>query len=135
MWIAESPDLIHWGNHRFLAAPRPNMWDCARIGAGAAPIDTPDGWLDIYHGADADGRYCLGAMLLDRDEPSTVRARSIEPFMTPVEPYEREGFYGDCIFTNGQIVKGDEIELYYGASDTVICRATVSMNVVMNTLK
>ena len=65
IWIAQSPDLRHWGNHRCVARTRKGMWDSARIGAGCAPIRTGEGWLMIYHGADASHRYCLGAMLLD----------------------------------------------------------------------
>ncbi|HMG91873.1 MAG TPA: hypothetical protein VK589_17575, partial [Chryseolinea sp.] len=52
IWIAESPDCIHWGHHKCLAKTRPGMWDSARIGAGCSPIHTPQGWLAIYHGAD-----------------------------------------------------------------------------------
>lgn len=51
IWIAESPDLTHWGNHRCIAHSRPGMWDSARVGAGASPIRTEKGWLEIYHGA------------------------------------------------------------------------------------
>src|SRR5262249_47165831 len=76
IWLAESPDLLHWGNHRCLAITRNAMWDSARIGAGAAPIKTSKGWLEIYHGADAANRYCLGGLLLDPNDPSKVLARS-----------------------------------------------------------
>ena len=64
IWLAESPDLVHWGNHHCLVHSRPGMWDSARVGAGAAPIRTSEGWLEIYHGANHGHRYCLGAMLL-----------------------------------------------------------------------
>lgn len=134
IWIAESPDLRHWGNHRCVARTRKTMWDSARIGAGCAPIRTDEGWLTIYHGADADNRYCLGAMLLDAADPSKVLARSEKPIMEPEAPYEREGFFGNVIFTNGQIVDGDRIQLYYGASDRVICRADFSVREILKTL-
>ncbi len=123
IWIAESPDLIHWGNHRCLAHSRPGMWDSARVGAGAAPIRTPEGWLEIYHGADAKNRYCLGALLLDLEAPWKVVARSREPIMEPIADYERTGFFGNVVFTNGHVVDGDTLTIYYGASDSVICGA------------
>ena len=107
IWLAESPDLVHWGGHRCLAHSRPGMWDSARVGAGAAPIRTPDGWLEIYHGADADHRYCLGALLLDLESPWKVLARSREPIMEPIADYERTGFFGNVVFTNGHVVDGD----------------------------
>lgn len=134
MWIAESDDLKHWGNHRCIARTRPGMWDSERIGAGAAPVKTEEGWLEIYHGADKNNRYCLGAMLLDLNDPSKVLARSTEPLMTPDMDYERVGFFGDVIFTNGQVVDGDTITFYYGASDEVICKATVSIREILKTL-
>lgn len=135
IWIAESPDLYHWGNHRCVARTRKGMWDCARIGAGCAPIRTAEGWLVLYHGADDRNRYCLGAMLLAADDPSKVLARSERPFMEPEAPYELEGFFGNVIFTNGHLVDGDRIRMYYGASDKVICRADLSVTDILENLR
>jgi predicted GH43/DUF377 family glycosyl hydrolase len=58
----------------------------------AQPVKTPHGWLEIYHGATAEHRYCLGAFLMDLDDPSIVLARSTEPIMVPTERYELSGF-------------------------------------------
>src|SRR3990170_1292430 len=135
IWLAESPDLVHWGRHRCIAHSRPGFWDSARIGAGAAPIRTPDGWLEIYHGADGDHRYCLGALLLDLESPWKVLARSREPIMEPVADYERTGFFGNVVFTNGHVVDGDTLTLYYGASDSVICGARLSIREILQTLR
>jgi predicted GH43/DUF377 family glycosyl hydrolase len=135
IWLAESPDLVHWGQHRCLAHSRPGMWDGARVGAGAAPIRTPEGWLEIYHGADCKSRYCLGALLLDLDAPWKVLARSFDPIMEPVAEYERIGFFGNVVFTNGHVVDGDTLTLYYGASDSVICAASLSIQTILKTLR
>ncbi|MCC8199307.1 MAG: glycoside hydrolase family 130 protein [Tannerellaceae bacterium] len=135
IWLAESPDRLHWGNHTCLAVTREGKWDSARVGAGAAPIKTADGWLEIYHGATKEHRYCLGALLLDLNDPSKVIARSEEPIMEPVAPYEQTGFFGNVVFTNGQYVEGDTIYMYYGASDEVICGATLSIREILQTLK
>lgn len=135
IWIARSPDLRHWGDHRCVARTRRGMWDSARIGAGCAPIRTDRGWMAIYHGADEKNRYCLGALLLDADDPSRVLARSDRPIMEPAAPYERTGFFGDTVFTNGHIVEGDRIALYYGAADSVICRADFSIGELLATLE
>lgn len=134
IWLAESPDLLHWGNHRCLAHTRPAMWDSARVGAGASPILTPEGWIEIYHGANEENRYCLGALLLDREKPWVVLARSRDPIMEPLADYERNGFFGNVVFTNGHIVDGDMLTLYYGASDSVICGARFSINQILKTL-
>jgi predicted GH43/DUF377 family glycosyl hydrolase len=135
IWIAESPDLVHWGQHRCLAHSRPGMWDSARVGAGAAPIRTPEGWLEIYHGANGEHRYCLGALLLDLESPWQVLSRSCEPIMEPVADYERTGFFGNVVFTNGHVVDGDTVTLYYGASDSVICGARLSLQKILRTLR
>ncbi len=134
IWLASSDDLVHWGDHRPVARTRPGKWDSQRIGAGAAPIWTERGWLEIYHGADKNSRYCLGALLLDLHQPWKVLARSDEPIMEPVETYEKTGFFGNVVFTNGHLVKGDDITLYYGASDSVICAATLSIREILASL-
>jgi predicted GH43/DUF377 family glycosyl hydrolase len=134
IWMAFSHDLTHWGGHRPMARTRPVMWDSARIGAGAAPIYTEKGWLEIYHGADQNSRYCLGALLLDLHEPWKVLARSLEPIMEPQAEYEQNGFFGKVVFTNGHLVNGDEITLYYGASDSVICGARFSIQRLLASL-
>ncbi|SPE52216.1 conserved hypothetical protein [Verrucomicrobia bacterium] len=131
LWLAQSPDLLHWGNHRCLAHSRPGMWDSARIGAGASPIRTPEGWLEVYHGADSGNRYCLGALLLDLEEPWKVLARSRDPIMEPAADYELSGFFGKVVFTNGHLVDGDALTLYYGASDSVICGARFSIQEIL----
>ncbi|MBN1674528.1 MAG: glycoside hydrolase family 130 protein [Kiritimatiellae bacterium] len=135
MWISRSPDLRHWGEHRCIARKRPGMWDCERIGAGAAPIRTEAGWLQIYHGTDSANRYCLGAMLFDLREPATLLARSDAPIMEPTADYEKKGFFSNVVFTNGHVVDGDAITLYYGASDRVVCGATLSIRAILESLR
>jgi len=134
IWLAESPDLIHWGKHKCIATTRHGLWDSNRVGAGGAPIRTVSGWLEIYHGADSNNRYCLGALLLDINDPSKVLARSIDPIMEPIKTYEQTGFFGNVIFTNGHYVKGDDIFMYYGASDEVICGARFSISEILSGL-
>lgn len=134
IWLAESPDLVHWGRHRCIAMTRPSHWDSARIGAGAAPIRTDHGWLAIYHGADRHHRYCLGALLLDLNDPGRVLARSDTPLMEPSAPYERKGFFGEVVFTNGHVVDGDSVTIYYGASDSVVCGAHISLDAILSHL-
>ena len=134
MWVARSPDLLHWGRHESLAAPRKGKWDSARIGAGASPIKTDKGWLTTYHGANEENTYCLGAMLLDLDDPTKVLARSDAPIMVPTTDYEKHGFFGTVVFTNGHVVDGDAVTVYYGASDEVICGAQFSIEEILGTL-
>jgi predicted GH43/DUF377 family glycosyl hydrolase len=135
IWLAESPDGCHWGNHKCIAKTREGKFDSKRLGAGAAPIKTAGGWLEIYHGATQENRYCLGALLLDLNDPSIVVARSEEPIMIPTESYERTGFFGEVIFTNGHIIDGDQIQMYYGAADEYVGLATFSIAAILKTLE
>jgi predicted GH43/DUF377 family glycosyl hydrolase len=135
IWIAQSPDLKHWGNHKCIATTRENHWDSARVGAGAAPVRTSEGWLEIYHGASQDHRYCLGALLLEINDPSKIVARSEQPIMEPTTEYEKTGFFGNVVFTNGQLVNGDTLTIYYGASDEVICRAEFSISEILSSFQ
>lgn len=134
MWLAESPDALHWGNHKCLIKTRQGFWDSARVGAGAAPIKTKKGWLEIYHGADIKHRYCLGAFLMDLNDPSKVIARSSEPIMVPTEMYELSGFFGFVVFTNGHVVNGDRLTIYYGAADEFVCGAHFSIKEILATM-
>lgn len=134
IWVSKSPDMIHWGDHACVATTRPGRWDSQRVGGGAAPIRTERGWLAIYHGADARSRYCLGGLLLDLEDPRRVLARSETPVMEPEAEYEKKGFFGDVVFTNGHVVDGDKILIYYGASDTVVCGASCPLSGLLATL-
>ncbi|AIQ66133.1 glycosidase [Paenibacillus stellifer] len=134
MWIAESPDLLHWGNHRFLMGLRPGAWDGGRMGGGAVPIRTDRGWLALYHGADAKHRYCMGAVLLDLEDPGKVVARSTRPFMEPEADYELNGFFGGVVFSCGALLIGDTVRMYYGAADEVMAVADIPLAEVFDTL-
>lgn len=137
IWLASSPDGIHWGDHHCLIKTREDSWDSARVGAGASPIKTDRGWLEIYHGANEQHQYCLGAFLLDSKDPSRVIARTEQPIMVPDADYERSGFFGNVVFTNGHIMDpdGDTVIVYYGASDEFVCGASFSLNEIFSLLK
>lgn len=134
MWIAYSPDLMSWGDHHFLLGTEPGNWDSGRTGGGAIPIKTDRGWLEIYHGATPDDYYCLGAALLDLDEPHKIIARGKAPIMVPEAPYEKEGFVPNVIFSCGALVNGDTVSIYYGAADTVMAGADMSISEILNYL-
>jgi len=134
IWIAESPDLHCWGNHRCLMGPCPGHWDETKIGAGAVPFKIDRGWLEIYHGVDRNNRYCLGAVLLDGAEPWKIIARANKPILEPQANYERKGFFGNVVFSCGLLCEDDKVRIYYGAADTVICYAELSLKEIIATL-
>lgn len=136
IWLASSPDGIHWGHHHCLIRTRKEHWDSKRVGAGAAPIKTSKGWLAIYHGANEAHQYCLGAFLLDLADPSIVLARTGPPIMLPLATYEQTGFFGNVVFTNGHVIDadGDRLTIYYGAADEHVCAAHFSVQEILSHL-
>ena len=135
IWIAESDNLLQWGNHRHLFGVRPGMWDSARIGGGTVPIRTDKGWLEFYHGATKDNRYAMGAVLLDPDDPARVIARSRTPVLEPEADYEKRGFFGEVVFSCGVLAEGDTIRMYYGVADTSMAGAELSLSEVLDSLE
>ena len=135
IWLARSPDLIHWGAHAPVLLPRPGMWDSARVGASTVPFLTADGWVEIYHGADENNVYCMGVALISRDDPAKVLARSAKPLMRPETDYEREGFFGGVVFSCGADVQSDgTVTVYYGASDETTCAATTTVDELLHSV-
>lgn len=135
IWIAESSDLLSWGNHRRVMGIRENYWDDGRVGGSAVPIKVNDGWLEIYHGADKNNRYCLGAVLLDVEKPWKVLARSQFPILQPEMDYEINGFFGQVVFNCGVLLEGDLVKIYYGAADTSLCYAETAVGDILKSLK
>ena len=136
IWFASSDNLLDWGRHQAVICPRAGKWDCERVGAGASPIRTPEGWLELYHASDQRTRYCTGALLLDLHEPWKVLARSEEPFLFPEAAYERSGLVPDVIFHSGFVQNGgDKLDLFYGAGDSLTCGCSVSIADILSTLK
>lgn len=134
IWIAESPDLTCWGNHRFCLAPRTGFWDDTKLGAGAVPLKTQAGWLEVYHGADQDNRYCLGAVLTDTTQPWKVLARTEKPIFEPQADYEIEGFFENVVFSCGLLCEEGRLKIYYGLADTSIGYAEIPLQDVLKSL-
>ncbi|MDD5152960.1 MAG: hypothetical protein PHS95_03160, partial [Candidatus Pacebacteria bacterium] len=115
--------------------PRVNAWDGMKVGVAAPPIKTPHGWLLLYHGISrSHGTYRVGAVLLDKDDPTVVISRSTDPIFEPEEPYEKVGIVNNVVFPCG-ITKRDELlYVYYGGGDKVIGVATIELDLLIQTL-
>ena len=133
IWMSQSDDLRTWDRHVLvLKARRGAWWDANKIGLSPPLIETPEGWLMLYHGVryTASGAlYRMSAALLDLAQPSKVLARADDWFFGPEEPYERVGDVGNVVFSCGVTLRddGDTINMYYGAADTCIALATGSV--------
>jgi predicted GH43/DUF377 family glycosyl hydrolase len=140
---ALSPDCIFWGKHKLLMGPRSDNFDSIKVGAGAPPIRLPQGWLLLYHGVgpasdeSPAGYYCVGAALLDLDDPTRVIARSPEPLICPERLYEREGYVPNVIFPTGAVLRnnGEILDLYVGAADEVVVQLSVQTDAVLSRLE
>jgi predicted GH43/DUF377 family glycosyl hydrolase len=133
MWMSYSDDLRNWGGHEMmLEARRGGWWDADKIGLSCPLIETPQGWLGIYHGVkrNAGGAiYRLGLALFDLEAPGKCLRRGDEWILGPQEPYELQGDTHNVIFPCGCTVgaDGDALHLYYGAADSSIATATGSI--------
>lgn len=135
IWVSYSPDLMNWGECEVVMTPREGFWDDYRIGASVPPIETPEGWLEIYHGVkmtSAGPIYRIGTALLDLEDPGRVIKRSDSPILSPREDYERIGDVFNVCFACGAVVdeKGN-MKVYYGAADTSICVAGTTLEEIM----
>lgn len=127
---ADLAELLIWRDHHFLAGPQA-AWEEVKIGGGAPPVRTPDGWMLIYHGVagqiieQADHqpfvRYCAGIMLLDHDDPRRVIYRSSTPILEPEIDEERSGVVSNVVFPTAVDPRADgTFDVYYGMADAAI---------------
>ncbi len=132
IWYAESPDLLHWGNHSCLMRPGDNEWEEEKIGAGPQPIKTPDGWLLLYHGCGRNSIYSLFLCLLDMHDPRKILKRGTAPILIPEDKWEKNGFFPNVVFSNGWVLMPDgTVKIYYGAADNSVCMVEAIMDIVL----
>ena len=123
LYLIYSDDLLTWDGGVEILKPR-FPWEFVQIGTCGSPIELDEGWLLLIHGVGPVRRYTIGAVLLDKADPSKVLARSREPFVRP-EPSEREGYVPNVVYTCGGMRQGDMIILPYAVSDTFCQFATI----------
>ena len=135
IWLSRSPDLIHWGECRVVLRRGCTRWASSKIGP-TPPIKTDKGWLEIYHGVldtFSGFRYCIGACLLDLEQPEKVLGVMKSYLLAPETEYERDGIIPNVVFTTGCVVDPEsrELRIYYGASDTSIGLATGNVDEIV----
>jgi predicted GH43/DUF377 family glycosyl hydrolase len=140
IWMSYSPDLRNWGGHRLLLrARRGAWWDANKIGLSPPLIETPRGWLLLYHGVrtTASGAlYRVGLALLDRARPEVCLLRGESWIFGPEATYERRGDVNNVVFPCGTTLAddGDTLMMYYGAADTSIGVARGSLGGILEWL-
>ena len=140
IFISESPDMEYWGKHRHVMGKSPEWWEAVKVGGGAAPIETTEGWLLFYHGVTGSCNgfiYSIGGAILDIDNPSVVKYRCQNFLLTPEEWYEERGFVPNVCFPCAAICDPADgrIAIYYGAADSYIGLAFTRADEVMAYIK
>jgi predicted GH43/DUF377 family glycosyl hydrolase len=129
LYLIYSDDLYSW--QRGVAILKPQFpWEFVQIGNCGSPIELDEGWLLLTHGVGPVRRYSIGAVLLDKADPSKVLARSREPLVRP-EPSEREGYVPNVVYTCGAMRHNNQILLPYSVSDTFSNFATIEIAALM----
>ena len=123
-------DNVHfWHEYSVLLEPA-FPWEWVQIGNCGSPIETEAGWLVLSHGVGPMRRYCIGAFLLDRDDPRKVIGRLREPLLQPTES-ERDGYVPNVVYTCGVLLHGGELVIPYGIADSATGFATVPVDSVL----
>lgn len=126
-----------WLKGEFSIGPRPTMWDSRKVGVGAPPLKTDDGWLLIYQGVGEQdsSKYKIGAMLLDLQDPTKVTHRTNHPIIEPTEHYENNLAKFGVVYPCGAVIIDGQLFVYYGGSDSVTCVATANLKEFLTGLK
>jgi len=133
LYLLQSEDLHMWEGGQAILKPE-FPWEFVQIGNCGSPIELDEGWLLLTHGVGPVRKYSIGAVLLDKADPSRVLARSREPLVRP-QPSEREGYVPNVVYTCGALRHGDLIIMPYAVSDTFSNFATIRVKALMDILR
>lgn len=141
IFLSESPDLTYWGKHRkVMSKGGTGWWQGVKIGAGAVPIETSEGWLLFYHGVSGTCNgfvYSIGAVILDKENPAKVLYRTRDYLLTPEKDYETRGFVPNVVFPCATLhdAATGRIVIYYGAADTYVAAAFAQVEELVEYIK
>ena len=129
IWLLFSDDLYTWNGGFKLMEPR-YPWEAVQMGNCGSPLEIDEGWLVLTHGVGPVRNYCLGACLLDRDDPSRVLARTPKPILQP-SPDERDGYVPNVVYSCGAVVHGRDLLIPYGVADSFTAVATARVDDIL----
>jgi len=140
IYLSQSPDLTYWGKHRLVMKTTHYWWKNTKLGAGAVPIETTEGWLLIYHGVCTTCSgfiYSIGAALLDLEDPSKIISDCANYILTPEAPYETIGFVANVCFPCATLQDADtgRMAIFYGAADTYCALAFTQVDELIAFIK
>jgi predicted GH43/DUF377 family glycosyl hydrolase len=132
LYLIYSDDLYRWEGGQAILKPQ-FPWEFVQIGNCGSPIELEEGWLLLTHGVGPVRKYSIGAVLLDKRDPSRVLARSSEPLLRP-EPSEREGYVPNVVYTCGAMTHDDQLILPYAVSDSYSNFATMKISALLQAM-
>ena len=132
-FIMSSDDIHYWTDPEIILRPAA-MWEAVKVGNCGSPIETEAGWLVITHGVGAMRKYCIGAALLDLDDPSKVLGRLKDPLLCPLQ-VERDGYVPNVVYSCGSLLHGRQLVLPFALSDHASAIATVSLDDLLKALQ
>lgn len=140
IFLSQSPDMTFWGKHRHVMGKTAHWWESLKIGGGAAPIETSEGWLLFYHGVTGTCNgyvYSIGGAILDIDNPSKVKYRCKNYLLTPETDYEERGFVPNVCFPCAALCDKDtgRIAVYYGSADSYVSLCFTTLDDVVDYIK
>lgn len=126
IWLHRSGDILHWAGGGKIVSPR-YPWEFVQMGNCGSPIEVAEGWLVFTHGVGTVRNYCVGACLLDKNDPSKLLARTPAPILQP-SPAERDGYVPNVVYSCGALAVGREILLPYGVADNFTAFASTTVD-------
>src|SRR5207244_11747301 len=133
IYLIFSNHLHFWNAARIVLTPK-FPWEFIQLRNCGSPIETEDGWLVLSHGVGAMRKYCMGAFLLDRDDPTKVIGRLREPLIKPDEN-EREGYVPNVVYSCGSLVHGRQLIVPYAMSDYATTFAILPIDEVLGAME
>jgi predicted GH43/DUF377 family glycosyl hydrolase len=133
VFLIRSDRLDHWGEGELLLTPK-YPWEMVQLGNCGSPIELDEGWLLLTHGVGAMRKYSVGAILLDKDDPSKVIGRMPQPLLSPADE-DREGYVPNVVYSCGGIRHGDMIFLPYGVADSSVAFAFVTIESLLSAMR
>lgn len=133
IWLHFSDSLLNWEGGTKLVTPK-YPWEFVQMGNCGSPIEIDEGWLVMTHGVGTVRNYCIGACLLDKNDPSKLLARTPRPVLAP-SPHERDGYVPNVVYSCGALVQDRTMLLPYAVADSFTAFATVSIDNLLSVME
>lgn len=132
IFLMQSDDVYFWNQRKLLKRPR-FPWEFIQVGNSGAPVETEAGWILLTHGVGPMRQYCIGATLLDREDPSKIIGQLPKPLLAPQEN-ERDGYVPNVVYTCGVMMHGNHLIIPYAMSDSATSFASVQIDQLLDAL-